>query len=168
MAVSHHKARDLMTKTEFKLFREASPTKSSNFTEKQLLQKIKLSRKYRDKYRTLSKKQRTAGKLKTDPKRTGQKLELFERALTHFEAAYQKAKEKRKLEEQKALKKVKSQTKKSSATRKKARPKSSKKPRSKTIAGLKKKARFNKASQQRIFGHIRAAGQRKQGKRDSR
>ncbi|TVQ78421.1 MAG: hypothetical protein EA369_06860 [Bradymonadales bacterium] len=169
MAISKQKAKTLLNRQEFKLFEEAGPKQIKNWNEEDLTTKIRLARKYRDKARTQWKKQRILKKregIETVKNRSRDKLDIFSRCVNAFETAHQKLKQKRLLEKKKELKREKREQKKKKRATKSSK---AKKPIGSTApVGLRKSQRFEMTAQKRIMGHLRAAGRRRQGKRDSR
>ncbi len=191
MAVSLQQARVLCTKAELILFEASRPPllKAHNLTRLQA--KIKRARTLRDKYRDLYKRQRLAVRAKTGSKkpdnkalnqRTQAKALLFAEVLTRLQQqeALLKAAAKKAAQKAKAATKLKSLAKRKLAAKAKTqrapKAKSKVKPKAKAKAGFRaakaahadERQRGQKTRSKAVMGHTRAAGKRRQAKRDAR
>ena len=99
MAYNRNHARALCTESEFRLFCASLSDEITAHTRAQLRSKIERSRKLRDKYRDLFKRQRLTNRKLTGSKkghrldsnaRTGDKAKLFSEALARFENRVEK------------------------------------------------------------------------------
>jgi hypothetical protein len=99
MAYNRNHARALCTESEFKLFSASLADEISDHTPAQLRNKIERTRKLRDKYQDLFKRQRLADRARTGTKkgdrpdsnaRTGDKVKLFSEVLARFESRVEK------------------------------------------------------------------------------
>jgi len=95
MAYNRNHARALCSESEFKLFTASLADEITAHTPAQLRSKIERTRKLRDKYRDLFKRQRLSNRERTGSKkgdrpdsnaRTEDKVKLFSEALGRFEA----------------------------------------------------------------------------------
>jgi len=95
MAFNRNHARPLCSDAEYKLFTASLGDEISELTPAQLRSKIQRTRRLRDKYRDLFKRQRLANRARTGTKkgarpetnvRTADKARLFDEALARFQA----------------------------------------------------------------------------------
>jgi hypothetical protein len=197
MPVLDGKSAALLTKSEAALIRETAPAKLKAFPPARLRAKLARTRKVRDKYESLARRQSGEAKRAVQPRgarpaegneNTTKKAEIFAAALGRIEAeldrreaaetkkAEGKAKKAAKAKKGKSAKKAKSPKKKKagSATPRLAKKASDgKKPSSfvaRNEAALSKLSQMQKAKSglQRSSGHIAARGRRNQARRDAR
>jgi hypothetical protein len=99
MAFNRNHARPLCSDAEYKLFTASLGDEICDLTPAQLRSKIQRTRRLRDKYRDLLKRQRLANRARTGTKkgdrpatntRTADKAKLFDEALGRFEARHEK------------------------------------------------------------------------------
>lgn len=174
MPITRAEARQLSTKPEFDLYVASTPTEVKSHTATRLKSKIDRSRKLRDKYRDLAKRQRLEARGKKAPsgtraaqgnQRTVRKAELFAEVLERFEkrlevvervaAREAAAKEKKRLaaEKKKAASAKKTTARKAPAKKASARKAPAKK------AAVKGTTRATKAAQKSVAA--RAGGRSK-------
>jgi hypothetical protein len=96
MAISRSSAARLCTAQELELVEASHPSTAKHLSPARLRQKVSRSRKLRDKYRDLSKRQRLEARGKRDPRsarpargheNTDRKVRLFQETLERFETA---------------------------------------------------------------------------------
>jgi hypothetical protein len=99
MAFNRNHARPLCSDAEYKLFTASLGDEIGDLTPAQLRSKIQRTRRLRDKYRDLLKRQRLANRARTGTKkgdrpvtntRTADKAKLFDETLGRFEARHEK------------------------------------------------------------------------------
>ncbi len=178
MAYNRHHARTLCTAAEFQLFAASLADTLRTLTPARLKAKLDRARKLRDKYRDLHQRQRLAARARTGSKkgsaeRTKTKAQLFDEAVKRFTAQTRTnaAAEKRAAERAKK-KKAKQPAAKRPAAQKSAR--AGKGPAAKSGFVSEKAQRANRRKQlqktrsKAIQGHVRAAGKRRQARKDAR
>lgn len=178
MAYNRHHARSLCTAAEFQLFAASLAGTLRSLTPARLKAKLDRARKLRDKYRDLHQRQRLAARARTGSKkgsaeRTRIKAQLFAEAVKRFTAQIRAnaAADKRA-----AARAKKKESKPSTAPRSiaKSSPRTGKGATEKPGFVSEKARRANRRKQlqktrsKAIQGHVRAAGKRRQARKDAR
>lgn len=188
MAYNRNHARALCTAAEYELFAASLADQIKSLTPARLKSKLERSRKLRDKYRDLLKRQRLANRARTGTKkgarpdsnaRTVDKAKLFGEVLERLSArAKQLAAAEKRAQAAAARKAATARVvAKKKATRgpKKARSAKAKSQDaaragylSESAQAASRRAKLGKTRAKAIQGHVRAAGKRNQARRDGR
>jgi hypothetical protein len=171
MAYNRHHARSLCTASEFQLFSASLSDAIGALTPAQLKAKIDRARRLRDKYRDLHRRQRLAARARTGSKkgsaeRTKSKAQLFDEALRRFT---EQARAKAAADKRAAARAKKKKAKKPPRPGKgPAAPKSRSGFVSEKALRANRRKHLQKTRSKAIQGHVRAAGKRRQARRDAR
>jgi hypothetical protein len=178
MAYNRNHARSLCTAAEFQLFAASLADSIRSLTPAQLKARLERARRLRDKYRDLHQRQRLVARARTGSKkgsaeRTKVKAQLFDEAVKRFTAQSRANAAADKRAAARAKKKI---TKKPAAPRPAAKQsaRAGKGPATKSGFVSEKALRANrrkhlqKTRSKAIQGHVRAAGKRRQARKDTR
>lgn len=182
MAFNRNVAAKLCTAAELELFLASTAQNIGEIAPARLRSKIQRSRRLRDKYQDLLRRQRISTRERTGAKggrqetanfRTEQKAKLFAEVLSRFEKRLdQIEKAQKRAAEREAAKAARMERQaKAAAARKTAKPKRTKVKAgyvSSEARGASRDRRLLKAGRKAIHSHISARGRRHQAKRDSR
>jgi hypothetical protein len=181
MSFNRNHARALLTGAELELFNLSLGDAAEELPPRTLVAKIGRTRRLRDKYRDLLRRQKLAIRERTGSKRgasgvanvrTQQKAELFQEALARFERRLERVQAEARRQERLALLAAKQ-----AATTKRKGPKSAaKRPAVKrgtgymsaAAKGAERRLKLHKSRTTAIHAHLRASGKRAQARRDRR